>query len=1721
MMMIKRLNFGVGILLALMVLCNLNGIAQDFSRHNWYFGQSTNAIRFSRTDNSASLVTKTGIGLGGAATASDQTNANLLFYTDGTRVIDVSGVQMPNGGGLTGNNNANQPAAITPVPGQPNQYYIFTNSANNTTGGNIVVTTVDMTLFGTSGFPSPPFGDVTTKNVAFGLSAGDRSEAMITIPHTNGTDYWLISHQNGTDTYTVTQIQAAGAFNHTTISGVTGIPVVASNFAYHGATGKIAVTPQDADRNVVILNFDNASGALTLDQFVLNSASTVAQDVYDTEWSPSGRFLYISRDNNVLQFDLNNPTNTLAPVLPATVFRSYGLQFAPDSAIYHLYESSAGVYRLGKLQDTDSLAANTRYTAQAFAGSLDFDAKQFPSFSASATLTPTVTFTTAGSCSNSPISFFPTVTPTADSLTWSFGDGNGSSQWSPVYTYQNGGSFPVTVTPFLNGQAGTPFTQNINVTQFNLQLTLVQDTTACQCEFPPPVGTSCNGGFRVTAQVQGGSPTSAIWSNGDTGLTLTPDSAGYYYLVVTDATGCTAYAGVNVREYDAIDQRANIWYFGQNAGIDFNQQPAVSLGGPLNSPEGVSVISDRNGQVVLSTDGVRVYDRNDNEIVIPVPPGIGGDQGSTQAALIIPVPGDETLYYIFTTQEIDQGRYEVRYSLFDLKLNNGDGGLVQFNQLLFSPSTERITGNGAWLIAHEFGNNSFRAYQITPVGINNPVITSIGSDHGFTPVVEGQGYMKLSFNNVLAVAYPGTGSNFIEYFDFDNSTGVISNFRRIDTQQNSGQVYGIEFAGNKMFATIRGATSSLVEFYFDSLGVAKLIPPPTTGIGEELGAIQLGPDGQIYVAVNNKPYLATIQVNPDTTMVSNITIPGFNLTNGQSRLGLPNFIQSVGAAPMQPSISVAGLCLGDSTLFSGSGTDPIDQFIWSFGDGFGANTQVAQHVYAAAGTYLITLQITNRCGLDTTLTQSITISAPPPDPSRGMTICNGPVTLDANPSGIPNLTYLWSTGATTQTIQVSQQAIYTVDVTNASGCVTTGSFLVADNRPQVNLGPDQTICQNTPIAPLDAQNPGTTYAWTINGAPSGNTQTQNVDTTVPGVFQYIVTVTDPVTTCTVQDTVTFTIGESPNFTAVPSNTTGCGTLTGQIALTINSPVGNLFSFGITGPATTIQGIDQGTGPVAGSPFMGLGAGTYGVTVTDQVSGCTVSTTVGISDNVIAITGATAQSPTCNPVAIDVQTSGIVDFTGANYTVTNSSSVQVIPPTPFNTANFTTLPVPVPGTYTIQINAQSCLATFNLSITADPPTALSITPDPCNARVTAASAAGATFDWSASPAGSIVSIDNTVPGQSTPTLNIGTWALIVTVSDGVNCPTTQTVNITVPGPITASFTQSDACANQVTLTASPTGSFTYRWYNNSGTLVPGGSTLVVGTSENGANYGLEVVSTITGCVSPRFNMQIFVAGNLQLTMTTTTPCSGTPFTLTGSSNIAGTNFQWAFNGTNVPGATNTTYQDTRAGKYKLIGTLPGCTREIEQQIILFPSPVGRLPQRALICNNPANPDCGTPEPNSCTITLDAGPGFVSYEWFEDGVSTGVVTQTYAVTVAGITYSVLLENSYGCIATDQTLVEEQCKPRIVAPTAFRPGSGIAANNAFQVFSFFIDESAFQVFIYNRWGELVFQSNDHEFRWNGGYNNGGQLLPAGTYSYVVKYRANDGGDQREQRGGVVLLR
>ncbi len=1709
---------------------NFSALSQDLGRNNWYFGNSSDGIRFNRSNNTASSVSDqaTPFGTGGSSVATDPGNANLLFYSDGSNVYDACHGVMPNGFGLTANSSANQPTAISSVPGQADKYFLFTNTANFTAGGTISRSVIDMNLFGNAVFPAPELGDVESKNAVI-ASLPNRSEGMIIVPHNNGTDFWLITHEVNSQNYSATLIDAGsygGTFNTTTTSGV-GLPITVANFAYNEMLGKVAVSPQGPNTDALILNFDNTTGTFSFDRYLFNTgiATIGNQTIYDIEWSISGQYLYVSRHGeagfnaDLFQYDYNNPTTTLASILPAPVFRSYGLQLAPDSAIYHLYQSSmGGPFLLGKFTDIDSVASNVIYNTMPL-GMNNVDGTQFPSFLPVENVNLTVSFTSIGTCENAPTAFFSTVTPGADSLVWDFGDGSGARGPSPIYTYQQAQTYNVTLRAFYRGQTQTA-TQPVTITAFPLQLQLVQDTTACMSEFPPPRGTSTPAQFQVTATVSGGTPVSSIWSNGDTGLTLTPDSAGFYYLVVTDVSGCSAYAGVNVREYGLQDQRANIWYFGNRAGIDFNPLPAPPVAlddSAMDAPEGTSTISDRNGEVIFYTDGDKVYDRTHTEIAN----GIGGDPLSAQAALIVPVPGDETLYYIFTTQAIDgTSANELRYSLFDLKQNGGLGAVTQQNIPLFAKSTERITANGNWLISHEYGNNTFRSYPISAAGIGDPVFSSIGSDHTFKSPQAGEGYMKLGPRNNLALALsnPGT-SNLVELFTLVDSTGMITNFRQINLNEPNGQVYGVEFSpgGNKVFATLKGspAPSAVYEYFLDSLEnpyLRNITPEPA----QELGAMQVGPDGQIYMAINGSNILGTIQAIEDTTLVSPINFTGFTLAAGtNSRLGLPNFTQIITSAFGGPAIDFTGVCLGSPTEFTGTPTDPIDEFQWFFGDGGSDTSPNPTHTYATANTFTVSMRIFNRCGLDQTLVQPITINPAPPPPTipGAAALCTGAVTLDANTNNFPGYSYLWSSGDTTKTITLNQPAQLSVTNTDANGCTSTAQSLVVENRPQLDLGPDLTICEDNNTPALNALNPGANYAWTINAVPTSTSQVQAVDVTTPGIFTYEVTVTDPITTCSVVENKTYTINVSPAFALSGTNPLTCGAADGTISLQLNAsvPPGGPYSYFLTGPGGfNQQGIDQ-TAPTLIGPIAGQTAGTFSGIVTDQISGCTISQAFGLSDPATFTADFTGTD--CDPTIITAMITGGAPVAPILYRFTNGTTGQSISTNNIATATLS----PGAGDYVVELhenNGTGCLLTVAKTIAVTPkPIAFTenICADP--ATVTAAIAApfdvGATYSWTG---------PGIVSGGATDVITInasGTYQ--VTVTTAAACDVVDTRDIVYDNNISPNFSQSNACAPSVILTASPTGPYTYRWFRG-GVFQPTqlGQQISLGTTDNGSNYSVAIVNTVNGCVYQSPTQPVNVVGQVDASLTSTPACDDNmPFTLTAASVAAGVTYSWFLDGNAIANENNSTLDRTDEGTYRVEISKSICTASAQIQVIKAPIPVGNLPNRVIICDDPDNND-----PTTSQVDLDPG-SFSAYSWFKNQLTLGYTDQVFTADSEGM-YTVNITNSFGCVAPDETEVLSQCIPKLIAPNAFRPTSTVDSNKEFSIFSFFITDE-FQVFIYNRWGELVYQSNDRFFKWNGTYNNAGQPLPGGSYAYVIKYVSSFRPELgiQERRGGVALIR
>lgn len=1741
--------------------------AQTLEGHNWYFGSSTDhSIRFSRSDHTATIITnKAALGTGGSAVVSNPVNGDLLFYTDGNTIYDITHTAMPNGGGLIGNPAGNQPVVAGKVPGEPNKYYVITNDANFTTPGNIRYTMVDMDLAGNT---SPvPLGNVDETVIAKntpvpGLS--NRSEAMITIPHANGTDFWLITHASiGFSEYTATHFTAAGPTTNVTTSNI-GVILRAGNFAYNPTTQQIAVSPQEASRNVEIFDFDNATGQFTLATTVLNSSvsAMTTNAVYDVEWSNNGRYLYVSKTGengsqaDLIQYDLTSSAETpISPVSilpqPNTITRSFGLQMAADSAIYHLYESG-GQILLAKILDADTVATELTYEPIAFAG--DFQGQQFASFAPATDIDLTVDFTFSGLCQNAPTSFYPTVSPQADSLVWDFGDGAASSEWSPVHTYEEGGTFAVTVTAYLNGVPTTSPPHNVIIQAFDVQITLVSDTTACSEELPQPRKpgtTGCPGSgkpcFQLTAEVSGDATLQWFGPEGNLNNntpTLSPQTAGFYYLVA-ESNGCQTYAGVTIREYDYSDQRANIWYFGDNAGIDFNPlfdnppTAAEAISNPvMEAPEGTATISDENGEVVFFTDGNQVWDRNFTPLA---PMGLGGDPLASQSSLIIPVPGDPTLYYIFTTQQTSvSSAYELRYTLFDLKLRGGEGDLVDGDNnpatppstVLFTRSTERITGSANWLIAHEYGNNSFRAYQVTATGISSPVISGIGSDHSFVNPESGTGYMVLGPENRLAVALPTPSANTIELFDFVDSTGTVTNFRSIDLSEPSGDVYGVGFSpgGEKLYATILGSNSIYELAYDEDTDTYETGLPPLGPAAGQPGAIQRGPDGQLYVAVNGQTSLGTISPNADVLQSSNFNDNGFALApSTTSTLGLPNFIQSLGDPIQGPGASANGFCFGSPTDFTASGKDSnIDQFDWNFGDGTAPiidGEAEQQHTYAAPGTYNATVRVYNKCEEVGTFPITVIIN-PSPDPDESLfgsnepggnvVPCNGPVTLLGSNPADATATYVWSTGETTPTIDVVTPGTYTVTVTNQFGCTATKSAELFPSFANLDLGPDVNVCQDTEHEITLAIQGGITFTWFENGVPTGNTAyTQPVNTSTPGDITYSVEIDDG--NCTATDEVTFTINPTPVFTAVGVDAT-CSQPDGSINLDVTTPVGTPLVYSVTGPSTVPDGTDR-IAPFS-EPIGSLSAGAYTVRVADQLTGCAATEVVPINNPGVSVN--LTQQGTCDPnLFFEVNPGGAGDYT---YLVLNSAGVQVDADTRNGVVStFNTNVLPSGDTYTVQVTnvITGCLASGSADLLQTLPahTPVISAIDCATNQLTAVAADATDFTWTSTPANGIVP-----PGTGpTVTVNPGTFIVEVNASGGAGfCPGTTTRTITVTPPIDAEITPSTPCANTVTLTADPRGNnYRYAWMkNNSGTFTPGGPEITVGLADHNASFTVRITNNLNGCVDNSQDRVVPVVGTVTVALNPPTlACEGSDFDLTASSRPDAT-FEWSFDQSPLNAGTGATITTpVREGVYSVVAIVSTC-RSLPAEISiapLLPTPID-LGVLKRICPFPQAP------PERQQVTLNAKPtDLTSYSWLPpDGIPVPGNAE-FIATTAGV-YNVTAVNPEGCESTASVEVIEDCDPIIAGPNAFRPSSKLEPNTAFRLFTFFIDPDNFEIIIFNRWGEMVYESDDINFAWNGGYkNNVNQLLPGGTYSYVVRYKIEDqpGKGVQEKRGGVVLLR
>jgi gliding motility-associated-like protein len=190
--------------------------------------------------------------------------------------------------------------------------------------------------------------------------------------------------------------------------------------------------------------------------------------------------------------------------------------------------------------------------------------------------------------------------------------------------------------------------------------------------------------------------------------------------------------------------------------------------------------------------------------------------------------------------------------------------------------------------------------------------------------------------------------------------------------------------------------------------------------------------------------------------------------------------------------------------------------------------------------------------------------------------------------------------------------------------------------------------------------------------------------------------------------------------------------------------------------------------------------------------------------------------------------------------------------------------------------------------------------------------------------------------------------------------------------------------------------------------------------------------------------------------------------------------------------------TDAGSYLITVTdTIDCVESAEVKVTVFDNPQIAFREQDTIFDQPG-------------FILDAGSGYQNYLW-----NTGDTTNAITIDIEGL-YSVLITSSTSCKSTDSvTVLWEQSA--FYLPNAFSP-NGDGLNDEFKAVQKYDFVNTYHMQIYNRWGEMIFETSDINRGWDGTFE--GKPSPQGSYVYKIIYTAWPNKNEQQLETGVVTL-
>ena len=743
------------------------------------------------------------------------------------------------------------------------------------------------------------------------------------------------------------------------------------------------------------------------------------------------------------------------------------------------------------------------------------------------------------------------------------------------------------------------------------------------------------------------------------------------------------------------------------------------------------------------------------------------------------------------------------------------------------------------------------------------------------------------------------------------------------------------------------------------------------------------------------------------------------------------------------------------------------------------------------------------------------------------TVCEGDVVTYTVPAQTGATAYNWTVpagatitgGQNTTSLNVTWNTApggnVCVDWTDACATSTPTCLAVTVNAPTVpTFTPVAAICSGDPLVPLPTTS---TNAITGTWSPAMNNTTTTTYTFTPTAG-----------TCATTTTMTITVNPNitPTFTQIaaicngdplaPLPTTSTNAITGAWSPAVNNTATTTYTFTPTAglcATTTTMTITVGA-PVTPSftqvaPICsGDPLGPLPTTSTNAVTGTWSPAVNNTATTTYTFTPTAGACATTTTMTITVGPPATPTFTQVA-AICNGDLLSPLPTTSTNAVTGTWSPAvnnTATTTYTFTPTAGACATTTTMTVTVNPQTIPTFT------QVAAI--------CSGDPLAPLPTTStNTITGTWSPAVNNTATTTYTFTPTAGSCATTTTMTITVNPPTIPAFTQIATICSGDPLAPLPTTSTN----GVTGTWSPAVNNTATTTYTFTPTVGLcatttSMTITINPIVSGSTNISIcqgdsiliggvFVstAGSYTETLTSSLGCDSVLTTNLSINPITTANLSFTVcQGDSVFIESIYHYTDT-IFPYTYTSAI-GCDSIIIYEVIFTPPPSFSITGGGAFINLGQSVD----------LAVMPGVAGTTYSWNPPiGLSCLFCQNPTATPTESMWYYVTVTNANGCSIIDSVYIDVDPSSNIYVPNIFSPNKD--GNNDV----YFVQGKGIQQFdlaIYNRWGQKVFESDDITIGWDG--TKGGTMLNQGVFVYNLKVRFHTG-KTFEQTGNITLVR